>query len=147
MRPRPWGGFGFYFLGSRATAYAKHPDDKAWLFDPDTMKPRVNNPAWVRAIQDVIDALPSEPPDQINADPNQTAFAQFLGGTGSMLALVGRRRLQRQDQRRSVVGDVTGFSILPGSDDVYNSKTGAWDKLASGPNYAPNWPISAGACT
>jgi multiple sugar transport system substrate-binding protein len=29
-----WGGFGFYFLGSRATAYAKHPDDKAWLFDP-----------------------------------------------------------------------------------------------------------------
>ena len=57
-----WGGFGFYFLGSRATAYAKHPDDKAFLFDADTMKPRVNNPAWVRAIQDVIDALPSEPP-------------------------------------------------------------------------------------
>ena len=44
-----WGGFGFYFLGDRATAYAKHPDDPAWLFDPDTMKPRVNNPAWVRA--------------------------------------------------------------------------------------------------
>src|SRR4029079_1697189 len=64
-----WGGFGFYFLGSRATGYAKHPDDKAWLFDIDTMKPRVNNPAWVRAIQDVIDALPSEPADQINADP------------------------------------------------------------------------------
>jgi multiple sugar transport system substrate-binding protein len=40
-----WGGFGFYFLGSRATAYAKHPDDPAWLFDVDTMKPRVNNPA------------------------------------------------------------------------------------------------------
>ena len=28
-----WGGFGFYFLEDRATAYAKHPDDKAWLFD------------------------------------------------------------------------------------------------------------------
>ena len=50
-----WGGFGFYFLDDRATAYAKHPDDKAWLFDPDTMKPRVNNPAWVQAIQDVMD--------------------------------------------------------------------------------------------
>ena len=46
--PKGWGGFGFYFLGSRATAYAKHPDDKAWLFDADTMKPRINNPAWVR---------------------------------------------------------------------------------------------------
>ena len=38
----------------------------------------------------------------------------------------------------SVVGDMTGFSILPGSDDVYNAKTGQWDKLASGPNFAPN---------
>ena len=27
-----WGGFGFYFLASRATAYAKHPNDPAWLF-------------------------------------------------------------------------------------------------------------------
>jgi multiple sugar transport system substrate-binding protein len=31
-----WGGFGFYFLENRAAAYAKHPDDPAWLFDPDT---------------------------------------------------------------------------------------------------------------
>jgi multiple sugar transport system substrate-binding protein len=23
-----WGGFGFYFLGNRATAYVKHPDDR-----------------------------------------------------------------------------------------------------------------------
>jgi multiple sugar transport system substrate-binding protein len=38
----------------------------------------------------------------------------------------------------SVIGDVCGFSILPGSDDVYNSKSGKWEKLASGPNYAPN---------
>src|SRR5215831_3907741 len=87
--PKPWGGFCFYFLGSRASAYAKHPDDKAWLFDIDTMKPRVNNPACVRAIQDVIDALPSEPPDQINADPNTTGFQEFLAGTGSMLAWWG----------------------------------------------------------
>ncbi|PWJ88848.1 carbohydrate ABC transporter substrate-binding protein (CUT1 family) [Mesorhizobium loti] len=136
--PKPWGGFGFYFLGSRASAYAKHPDDKAWLFDADTMKPRVNNPAWVRAIQDVIDALPFEPQDQINADPNQTCFSQFLGGTGSMLAWWGDAGSNAKTNDSSVVGDVTGFSILPGSDDVYNSKTGKWDKLASGPNYAPN---------
>ena len=136
--PKAWGGFGFYFLGSRATAYAKHPEDKAWLFDADTMKPRINNPAWVRAIQDVIDALPSEPPDQINADPNQTCFSQFLGGTGSMLAWWGDVGSNAKTNDSSVVGDVTGFSILPGSDDVYNSKTGKWDTLASGPNFSPN---------
>jgi multiple sugar transport system substrate-binding protein len=133
-----WGGFGFYFLGSRATAYAKHPDDKAWLFDVDTMKPRVNNPAWVRAIQDVIDALPSEPADQLNADPGTTGFQQFLAGTGSMLSWWGDIGSNAKTSDSSVVGDKCGFSILPGSDDVYNAKSGQWDKLSSGPNYAPN---------
>lgn len=136
--PKPWGGFGFYFLGSRASAYAKHPDDKAWLFDADTMKPRVNNPAWVRAIQDVIDALPSEPADQINADPNTTGFQQFLAGTGSMIPWWGDIGSNVKTNDSSVIGDLCGFDILPGSDDVYNSKTGKWDKLPGGPNYAPN---------
>ena len=136
--PKPWGGFGFYFLGSRATAYAKHPDDKAWLFDVDTMKPRINNPAWVRAIQDVVDALPSEPADQLNADPNTTGFQQFLAGTGSMIPWWGDIGQVAKTSDTSVIGNVVGFDILPGSDDVYNAKTGQWDKLASGPNYAPN---------
>jgi len=133
-----WGGFGFYFLGSRATAYAKHPDDAAWLFDPETMKPRVNNPAWVRAIQDVLDTLDAQPPDQINADPGTTGFQQFLAGTGSMLSWWGDIGSNAKTSDSSVVGDLTGFSILPGSDDVYNAKTGDWDTLPSGPNFAPN---------
>jgi multiple sugar transport system substrate-binding protein len=136
--PKGWGGFGFYFLGSRATAYAKHPEDKAWLFDVDTMKPRVNNPAWVRAIQDVIDALPYEPADQLNADPGTTGFQQFLAGTGSMLSWWGDIGSNAKTNESSVIGDICGFDILPGSDDVYNAKTGQWDKLPSGPNYAPN---------
>lgn len=133
-----WGGFGFYFLGSRATAYAKHPDDKAWLFDADTMKPRVNNPAWVRAIQDVIDSLPYEPADQLNADPGTTGFNQFLAGTGSMLAWWGDIGSNAKTSDSSVIGDVVGFSILPGSDDVYNSKTAKWETLSTGPNFSPN---------
>jgi multiple sugar transport system substrate-binding protein len=136
--PKGWGGFGFYFLGSRATAYAKHPDDPAFLFDPETMKPRINNPAWVRAIQDVIDLLPSQPADQLNADPGTTAFQQFLAGTGSMLAWWGDVGSNARTSDTSVVGDVVGFDILPGSDDVYNSRTGQWETLPSGPNHAPN---------
>jgi multiple sugar transport system substrate-binding protein len=133
-----WGGFGFYFLGSRATAYAKHPDDPAWLFDVDTMKPRVNNAAWVRAIQDVLDVLDAQPPDQINADPGTTGFQQFLAGTGSMLSWWGDIGSNAKTSDSSVIGDVVGFDILPGSDDVYNHGTGQWDTLPDGPNYAPN---------
>ncbi len=134
-----WGGFGFYFLEDRASAYAKHPDDKAWLFDSDTMKPRVNNPAWVQAIQDVMDliAAGAYPSDQINADPGTTAFQQFLAGTGGALCWWGDVGSSARTSDTSVVGDVVGFSINPGSDKVYNSKTSEWETPAT-PNFAPN---------
>jgi multiple sugar transport system substrate-binding protein len=136
-----WGGFGFYFLEDRASAYAKHPNDPAWLFDPDTMKPRVNNPAWVQAIQDVMDLIAAEgayPADQINADPGTTAFSQFLAGTGSMLCWWGDVGSNARTSDTSVVGEVVGFSINPGAERVYNSQSGEWETPAEGVNFAPN---------
>ncbi len=133
-----WGGFGFYFIENRAAAYTKHPDDPAWLFDPDTMKPRVNNPGWVQAIQDVMDLIGTDgayPADQINADPGTTAFQQFLAGTGSMLMWWGDVGSSARTSDTSVVGDVVGFGINPGSDRVYNAAAGAWEENY---NEAPN---------
>lgn len=132
-----WGGFGFYFLEDRATAYVKHPDDPAWLFDPDTMKPRVNNPGWVQAIQDVLDLVKADayPPDQLNADPNTTAFSQFLGGTGAALTWWGDVGSNARTSDTSVVGDVVGFDINPGAKRVYNHAAGAWEEKE---NFAPN---------
>lgn len=135
-----WGGFGFYFLADRAASYAKHPADPAWLFDPDTMKPRVNNPAWVQAIQDVMDLVAANayPPDQLNADPNATAFAQFLGGTGAALTWWGDVGSNARTSDTSVVGDVVGFAINPGAERVYNHAAGTWETPAGGKNFAPN---------
>jgi multiple sugar transport system substrate-binding protein len=132
-----WGGFGFYFLEDRASAYAKHPDSPAWLFEPDTMKPMVNNPAWVQAIQDVMDlnAAGAYPADQINADPGTTAFQQFLAGTGSMICWWGDVGSNARTSDTSVVGDVIGFSINPGASRVYNHAAGAWEETE---NFAPN---------
>ena len=135
-----WGGFGFYFLEDRAAAYAKHPADPAWLFDPDTMKPRVNNPAWVQAIQDVMDLVAANayPPDQVNADPNTTGFSQFLAGTGSMVTWWGDVGSNARTSDTSVVGDVIGFSINPGATRVYNSRSNEWETPEGGVNFAPN---------
>jgi multiple sugar transport system substrate-binding protein len=134
---KPWYGGLFYCTGSRATAYAKYPGEKNWLFD-ENMKPLINNPAWVRAIQDVVDALPFEPPDQIDADPPTTAFLQFLTGTGSLLAYWGDIGPEAITSDTAVIGDVLDFDLLPGSEDVYNFRTGQWEKLPTGPNVAPN---------
>ncbi len=132
-----WGGFGFYFLENRASAYAKHPNSPAWLFEPDTMKPMVNNPAWVQAIQDVMDLIDAGayPTDQINADPGTTAFQQFLAGTGSMLMWWGDVGSSARTSDTSVVGDVVGFGVNPASDKVYNAQAGAWENTR---NEAPN---------
>ncbi len=132
-----WGGFGFYFLENRAAPYAKYPGDPAWLFDPETMKPRVNNPAFVQAIQDVMDLIAANayPADQINADPGTTAFQQFLAGTGGMLNWWGDVGSSARTSDTSVVGDVVGFDINPGSERVWNSSTEAWEET---PNVAPN---------
>lgn len=133
-----WGGFGFYFLSDRAASYAKHPDDPAWLFDPEDMTPRVNNPGWVRAIQDVMDLMEARgayPPDQLNADPNATAFQQFLAGTGMGVTWWGDVGSNARTSDTSVVGDVVGFSINPGATRVYNSRSGAWEERM---NEAPN---------
>lgn len=133
-----WGGFGFYFLENRAAAYVKHPSDPAWLFDPETMKPRVNNPGWVQAIQDVMDLIATPgayPADQINADPGTTAFSQFLAGTGSSLMWWGDVGSNARTSDTSVVGDVVGFGINRGSDKVYNAATSAWEETY---NESPN---------
>jgi multiple sugar transport system substrate-binding protein len=132
-----WGGFGFYFLEDRATAYVKHPSDPAFLFDPETMKPRVNNPGWVQAIQDVMDLIKAGayPPDQINADPGATAFSQFLAGTGAGVTWWGDVGSNARTSDTSVVGDVVGFSINPGAKRVYNHNAGAWEETE---NFAPN---------
>ena len=135
---KPWGGFGFYFFLSRASAYAKHPDDRAWLFDAETMKPRIDNPAYLRALEDIISALPNQPPDQASAaDGNVTAFSQFLAGTGSMCHWWGDVGSSVYTNDLSVVQDKVGFSILPGSPDVYNAKTSQWDMMPE-TSHAPN---------
>ena len=92
------------------------------MFEPETMKPMVNNPAWVRAIQDVLDRRDCQPPDQINADPGVTGFSQFLAGTGSMCAWWGDVGSNANTSDESLIQGNVGFDILPGSDDVYNSK-------------------------
>jgi multiple sugar transport system substrate-binding protein len=123
-----------YFFHSRASAYGKHPDDPAFLFDLD-MTPRINSPAFVRALEDMIAGIEFAPPDQQNADLLQN-LSNFLAGTGTMChwwADVGSNVYTSGD---SLVQGKVGYSTLPGSPDVYNHATGQWDTLAE-PNRAP----------
>ena len=52
---------GFFHDGKLYCAHSNYPklpeSSQLMVLDPDTMKPRVNNPAWVQAIQDVMDLI------------------------------------------------------------------------------------------
>jgi multiple sugar transport system substrate-binding protein len=135
---KPSGGFSWYFFASRASAYAKNPQSLAWLFDPKTMTPYVNNPAFVRALNDIADAISAEPANQISAD-SLTTLGQFLGGVGAMCAWWGDVGKSPQMNFPPVPRDMMSFAILPGSPDVYSNERGEWDKVdAHQLNMAPN---------
>jgi multiple sugar transport system substrate-binding protein len=138
------GGVSNWFFMSRASAYAKHPDDPAFFFDPTDMTPKINSPAFVRALDDMINALQWAPPDQANADLLKT-LGDFLAGTGSMAHWWSDIGSNVYNNPASIVQDKVGFTILPGSPDVYNWQTQSWDTVTGsgapgelGPyNYAP----------
>ena len=135
---KPAGGFSWYFFASRASAYAKNPASPAWLFDPETMTPYINNPAFVRALQDIVDAIGAEPADQIGAD-YLTTLGQFLGGVGAMAAWWGDVGKSPQTGDTPVPRNKMSFSILPGSPDVYSNDRGDWDRVGEDQlNFAPN---------
>ncbi len=138
------GGTSSYFFFSRASAYAKHPDDPAFFFDPVDMTPKINSPAFVRALDDMIAAVPWAPADQTNADLLKV-YGDFLSGTGTMSHWWSDIGPNVYTNPASIVQGKVDFSILPGSPDVYNWSTGEWDTVTStgakgelGPyNYAP----------
>ena len=135
---KPAGGFSWYFFASRASAYAKHPASPAWLFEPETMAPYINNQAFVRALQDIIDAISAEPTDQISADYLIT-LGQFVGGVGAMSAWWGDVGKTPQTPDTPVPWEKMSFSILPGSPEVYNNERGEWDTAGEDQlNFAPN---------
>jgi len=92
----------------------------------------------VRGLQDMIDAVPHEPPDQANSDL-LTIFGAILGGAGAMASYWGDVGSNIYTNDSSVVQDKMSCSILPGSPDVYNNVSGEWETVGEGQlNFAPN---------
>ena len=96
------------------------------------MTPYINNPAFVRALQDIGNAIEAEPVDQASAD-YVTSLGQFLGGIGAMCAWWGDVGKTPQTNDTLVSREKMSFSILPGSPDVYNNEHGEWETAWRGP--------------
>ena len=113
---------------AQAGAYSKHPDDKAYYFDPDTMKPRITNPGFVAALEDYIKAMEYGPVGMINFAGHDLRNA-FVTGEVAMALDWADLGIYAVNSPVSIVEDKMGYSQIPASNEVYNSITKKWDKV------------------
>lgn len=112
---------------ARAAAYAKYPGDKAYYFDTDTMKPRINNPGFVRALKEYVDVIRFGPPGMASFAGHDVRD-NFVSSNVVMAMDWADLGIYAVNSPTSIVQDKVGYGQIPGSDEVYNPKTHRWEK-------------------
>ncbi|MBF0255278.1 MAG: extracellular solute-binding protein [Gammaproteobacteria bacterium] len=112
---------------SRAAAYARHPDDPAFYFDPLDMTPRIDNPGFVRALAEYVEALDHGPPGMSNFAGNDVR-AHFIAGCCALAVDWANIGIMAESAEASRVRGRVGYAPLPGADEVWNSAEGSWEQ-------------------
>lgn len=121
------GGQQFWFFFSHAAAYTNHPDHPgSMFFDPETMDAQINNPGWVRGLEEYIRASELAPPNALNFTFGEVNAA-FAGGQVAQSIGWGDTGVIGADPEQSVVAGNVGSAILPGATEIWNYETGEWD--------------------
>ncbi|XWN30842.1 MAG: extracellular solute-binding protein [Devosia sp.] len=121
------GGQQFWFFFSHAAPYTNHPDNPgSMFFDPETMDAQINNPGWVRGLEEYIAASKLAPPNALNFSFGEVNAA-VAGGQVAQSIGWGDTGVIAADPKQSQVAGNVGSAILPGSTEIYNHKTGDWD--------------------
>ncbi len=121
------GGEQFWYFFTHAAAYTHHPDHPgAMFFDPDTMNVQINNPGWVKALEDYINGLNVAPPGALGFTSGDIHNI-FAGGSVAMNLDWGDTGVNAADPKVSLIPGKVGTALLPGSKRVWNDQTRQWD--------------------
>ena len=136
-----WGpdpeGVGDATLLARAAALGLHPDQFSFLFDAETIAPRVAAPPFVEALKAFVALKLFGPPgaEAFDADAARQAFR-----LGEVAMLVDRA--ERADAW-GTAGTPVGTAPMPGSTRVYDFLRDAWDADRKTPN-RPSYLLHGG---
>jgi multiple sugar transport system substrate-binding protein len=127
------------FLGeaiflARAASLAQHRDQYSFLFDHDTMRPRIDTPPFVMALEALVRLKASGPPGATSFDADAARQA-FRGGKVALL--IDRAEMAaRWSHGKAAIG----VAPLPGSPRVYDPAREQWEdvKPANDPSYLPS---------
>jgi multiple sugar transport system substrate-binding protein len=117
---------------ARAASLGQHRDHYSFLFDSDSMTPRVDSPPFVLALHDLIGLKRFGPPGIEKFDA-RAAREAFRGGTVAML-IDRAEQAAAWSQHKPV-----GVAPLPGSERVYEPLLKVWQPCSppNAPSYLP----------
>lgn len=125
------GGQQFWFFFSHAAAYTNNPNyPGAMFFDPETMDAQINNPGWVKGLEEYIRASKLGPPNALNFSFGEVNAAVAGGQVAESIGW-GDTGVIAADPKQSKISGKVGSAILPGSDEIWNAKTKKWDKFGN----------------
>jgi multiple sugar transport system substrate-binding protein len=127
------GGLGDGILLARAASLGQHRDQYSFLFNAETMAPRIDSPPFVAAVENLVSLKASGPPGMAGFDA-EAAREAFRGGKVAML--IDRAELAA----RWAHGKAVGVAPLPGSERVYDPARKQWETARSSndPSYLPS---------
>ena len=111
---------------SRSVAYSKNPRTPGgFFFDLDTMKPLINNPGFVEALTDWVEATKYVPPGGINFGLGDEIGS--FGGGQTLFSFSWDDALIAAMQDDSPIKNKVAAAPLPGADRVWNRMTNRWE--------------------
>ena len=123
-----------------AAAYAKHPNDKAYFFDADNLNPRINTPAFVKALEDYIEIIDYAPKGAVNFAGHDVRNNFVTGEVVMAIDWADLGIYAAQNEISTLSPSQVGFGQIPGSKSVYNSKEKIWeDKYNQVSSISGNW--------
>tara|TARA_R110002167_G_scaffold83557_1_gene226874 strand:+ start:5686 stop:7182 length:1497 start_codon:yes stop_codon:yes gene_type:complete len=124
------GGQRIWYLFSHAATYTNHPDHPgAMFFDPDSMRPAIDNAGWVRALNEFLQLRQFGPVDAGSLD-SEGVRTRFAAGQAAMNIDWADTAVLAGNSAHSQVAGKLGFFALPGSRDVWNPEKGVWEWIA-----------------
>jgi multiple sugar transport system substrate-binding protein len=131
----------FHFM-TMSASFVVRPGDTVdrctnnYWFDPTDMEPLVNSPGHVRALEKLKELAQYGPDAQVAWSLTE-GWDYFLRGKAIFVFSWGDVGSLVQDPDRSLIQGKMGASIVPGSNEVYNTCTEAWETLDE-PNVVGN---------
>ena len=121
-------GWASVTLLARAAAYVRHPNQYSGVFDYLSLEPLIARLPFVRALEELQQATASIPADQWPATIDDTRKLFYQGQTAMAISwpsLAATHLLEQSTNEE----DSLGWTLLPGSREVYNASDQTWETL------------------